>query len=157
MTKSIDVRRVYPHPREKLWRALTESDLLARWLMPNDFRPEVGHHFEFRTDPGPGFDGIVRCEVLEVVELSRLVFTWKGGPVDTVVTFELTDAADGTELHVHQVGFRGLRGRLVGLMLKIGSRDIYGKRLPALLDEMGEGNKPMPRQNPSSACPLRRA
>jgi uncharacterized protein YndB with AHSA1/START domain len=44
-----------------VWRALTDSDLLARWLMPNDFRPVPGHRFSFRTTPRPGqgFDGVV--------------------------------------------------------------------------------------------------
>jgi uncharacterized protein YndB with AHSA1/START domain len=25
-------------PKERVWRALTDPDLIARWLMPNDFR-----------------------------------------------------------------------------------------------------------------------
>ena len=41
----------------KVWRALTEPELLADWLMPNDIKPLVGHDFTFRTDPAPGFDG----------------------------------------------------------------------------------------------------
>lgn len=40
-------------PAETLWRALTDSELLATWLMPNDFRAEVGHRFTMTTDPAP--------------------------------------------------------------------------------------------------------
>ena len=42
-----------------MWHALTYLHLLARWLMPNDFPPAVGHQFTFRTEPVPqhGFDG----------------------------------------------------------------------------------------------------
>jgi uncharacterized protein YndB with AHSA1/START domain len=29
----------YPHPIARVWFALTDADALARWLMPNDFRP----------------------------------------------------------------------------------------------------------------------
>jgi uncharacterized protein YndB with AHSA1/START domain len=36
-TKSIVVERDLPHPPEKVWRALTQSALVAEWLMPNDF------------------------------------------------------------------------------------------------------------------------
>ncbi|MEQ4718480.1 SRPBCC domain-containing protein [Nonomuraea sp. B19D2] len=43
-----------------MWRALTEPELVARWLMPNDFKPQVGHRFTFTTEPKPqvGFDRI---------------------------------------------------------------------------------------------------
>ena len=34
--------------------------------MPNDFSSKVGHVFTMQTKPGPGFDGVVRCEVLEL-------------------------------------------------------------------------------------------
>lgn len=64
MTTSLRIEKTYPHPRARVWRALVDPELLARWLMPNDFAPRVGHRFTFRTEPGPGFDGIVRCEVL---------------------------------------------------------------------------------------------
>ena len=37
-----------PEPREKVWRALTERELLAKWLLPNDLRPEVGAKFNLR-------------------------------------------------------------------------------------------------------------
>lgn len=60
----------------KFWRALMEPDLLASWLMPNDIKPEVGHHFTLLTYPAPGFDGIVRCEVIEVIQPIQLVYIW---------------------------------------------------------------------------------
>ena len=30
-----------PDPPEKVWRALTEPELLAAWMMPNDIKPEA--------------------------------------------------------------------------------------------------------------------
>ena len=63
---SIEVDEFLPRPPGRVWQALTDPALLARWLMPNDFKPVVGHAFTFRTEPVPrhGFDGIVACEVL---------------------------------------------------------------------------------------------
>ena len=49
--RSFVVERVFPHPPEKLWRALTESSLLAQWMMKNAFEPAVGRKFQFRADP----------------------------------------------------------------------------------------------------------
>lgn len=132
----IRIERTYAHPREKVWRAVTTAELLARWLMPNDFEPTVGHRFTFTTDPAPGFDGIVRCEVTEVREPERVAFTWVGGPVDTLVTITLDEVEGGTRLVMVQSGFRGLKSRLVGLMLKSGCGTLYGKRLPEVLADM---------------------
>ena len=39
-TLTIRVDEYLPHSVAKVWRALTDSDLLARWLMPNDFKLE---------------------------------------------------------------------------------------------------------------------
>ena len=48
----------YPYPPERVWAALTSSEALAAWLMPNDFVPEVGHGFTLRTKPAPSFHGL---------------------------------------------------------------------------------------------------
>ncbi|GIK11202.1 MAG: hypothetical protein BroJett001_32680 [Chloroflexota bacterium] len=53
MSTTLRVNRTYPHPRALVWRALVDRDLLAQWLMPNDFEPKIGHRFTFRTEPGP--------------------------------------------------------------------------------------------------------
>ena len=50
------VERVFPHPPAKLWRALTESPLLAQWMMSNDFAPVVGRKFQFRNEPKPNLE-----------------------------------------------------------------------------------------------------
>jgi uncharacterized protein YndB with AHSA1/START domain len=91
---------------EKVWRALTEPEILGRWLMPNDIAPVVGHRFTFRTAPAPGFDGVVHCEILECQPYKRLVHTWVGGPIRTVVTWVLRSTfIGGTCLHFTQDGF----------------------------------------------------
>ena len=113
--QSILVEYDLPDAPKKVWRALTEPKLLEAWLMPNDILPVVGHRFNFRAQPVPGWDGIVYCEVLEVVPEQRLVYTWRGGSqklegygheLDTIVTWMLTPTADGgTRLHLEHSGF----------------------------------------------------
>jgi uncharacterized protein YndB with AHSA1/START domain len=61
---AIVVERVSPYPPEKIWHTLTQSELIARWLMPNDFVLAVGHRLNFRTRPMGDWDGVVHCEVL---------------------------------------------------------------------------------------------
>ena len=52
-TRALVIERVIPHPPEKIWRALTESTLIAQWLMNNDFQPVVGRAFQFLSQPMP--------------------------------------------------------------------------------------------------------
>jgi hypothetical protein len=51
-TRSLVVEREIPHPPEKIWRALTQPHLVEEWLMKNDFKPVVDHHFNLRADWG---------------------------------------------------------------------------------------------------------
>jgi uncharacterized protein YndB with AHSA1/START domain len=106
-TQSIVVEYDLPHAPQKVWRALTEAELLAAWLMTNDFRPVVGHRFTFRAQPLPGWDGIVHCEVLEVDPHKRLRYSWRGGErLDTVVTWTLASTpSGGTLLRLDHSGF----------------------------------------------------
>ncbi len=148
----LDFQRWYPHPPQRVWRALTDPDLLAQWLMPNDFAPRIGHAFTFRTDPAPGFDGVVRCEVIELEAPRRLAFTWKGGPIDTVVRFTLSPERAGTRLTLEQTGFRGLKAWLVSRILRAGLPTLYGKRLPQVLESLAAGGAPGSDQVRQNAC-----
>lgn len=113
--RSIIVVYDLPHTPKNVWRALTDPKLLEAWLMPNNIRAEVGYRFQFRSQPVPGWDGTVDCEVLEVLPEQRLVYSWRGGSqklpgygheLDTVVTWELMPTADGgTRLHLEHSGF----------------------------------------------------
>ena len=60
-TLSVIVEREVPFPPEKIWRALTQPHLMEQWLMKNDFKPVVDHHFNLRAEWG-----VVDCQVLAV-------------------------------------------------------------------------------------------
>jgi uncharacterized protein YndB with AHSA1/START domain len=109
-TKSISVKFDLPHQPVKVWRALTEPELLAEWLMATDMRALVGNSFTFKAEPTPWWDGIVYCEVLEVDPPKRLRYTWRSGPessgLDTVVSWTLTPTpSGGTRLALQHSGF----------------------------------------------------
>jgi uncharacterized protein YndB with AHSA1/START domain len=108
--QSISLEYDLPYPPAKVWRALTEPELVAAWLMDNDLRPVVGHSFTFRAEPQPWWDGIVNCEVLEMEQHKRLRYSWRSGPasspLDTVVTWTLTPTpSGGTRLGLEHSGF----------------------------------------------------
>jgi uncharacterized protein YndB with AHSA1/START domain len=113
-TRAIIVERRIPHPAEKIWRALTQSPLIAEWLMQNDFQPVVGCRFNFRSQPrgGGGWNGVTDCEVLIVEPPTRLVYSWNASGeqaadgLKTIVTWTLTPAQGGTQVRMEQSGFR---------------------------------------------------
>jgi uncharacterized protein YndB with AHSA1/START domain len=113
-TRNITVEGVLPHAPEAVWKTLTASGLIAQWLMPNDFEPVIGRRFTFKTKPRDGWDGVVHCEVLEIVPNEKLVYSWKGGAegstkaamLDSVVTWTLKPEAGGTRLKLVHSGFR---------------------------------------------------
>lgn len=140
MKRDLRVSRTYPHPRALVWRALTEPELLAEWLMPNDFRAEIGHAFTFTTKPAPGFDGIVHCEVLAIRAPELLQLSWRGGSIDTRVTFRLEDAIlysrAATRVVLEHTGFEGLEAILTSFILEAGWRSMEKNTLARLLDRL---------------------
>jgi uncharacterized protein YndB with AHSA1/START domain len=110
-TCSLVIEREMPHPLEKIWRALTQGPLIAEWLMTNDFQPIVGHRFQFRNTPAPGWNGIIDSEVLLVEPYTRLAYGWTSMGLETVVTWTLTPTANGTLLRMEQSGFPSEEGK----------------------------------------------
>ncbi|MDE2476488.1 MAG: SRPBCC domain-containing protein [Alphaproteobacteria bacterium] len=105
-TRSVIVEREFPFPPEKLWRALTQPHLIEEWLMQGDFKPAVGHRFNFRRSPKPDVNIVVDCEVLEIEPNKVLAYSWAAYGLESVVTWTLTRTDVGTRLRMEQSGFR---------------------------------------------------
>jgi uncharacterized protein YndB with AHSA1/START domain len=99
-TLSVVVERDMPHPPEKIWRALTQPQLIEEWLMKNDFKPVVDHHFTLSGDWGAA-----DCRVIEVEPDKTLTYTWAAFGLESVVTWTLTPTSTGTRVRMEQSGF----------------------------------------------------
>ncbi|KYF63550.1 ATPase [Sorangium cellulosum] len=123
------------HSPEKVWRALTDPVLLTEWLLPVvGFKLESGTAFTFKTQPYPGWDGVVSCRMLEIEAQRKLSYTWGVPFLDTVVTFTLTPTASGTRLSLVQSGFKPDQKRELG-----GARygwNMMGGKLVDLLEKI---------------------
>lgn len=109
LTLSMDFQ--YTTSIEKAWSALTDSSKLAKWITENDFKPVVGHRFQFRHQPSEYWDGIVDGEVLIVEEPNRVSYTWATGEERHTVTWTLQDLGGGkVNLHLEQTGFSNVQG-----------------------------------------------
>ena len=100
-TLSVVVEREIPFPPEKIWRALTQPQLIEEWLMKNDFKPEVGSRFNVSADWGA-----VDCKVLTAELNKTLSYTWDTKDLESVVTWTLIPTDTGTILRMEQTGFR---------------------------------------------------
>lgn len=105
-TRSLVIEKEMPHSPEKIWRALTEGALVKEWLMDNDFRPVVGHRFNFRSTPMPNWNGIIDGEVLVVEPNKKLSYSWSSMGLGSVVVWTLVATKGGTLVRMEQSGFR---------------------------------------------------
>src|ERR1700678_2325486 len=145
----IRIVRDYPHPPEKVWRALTDPALVPLWTStgqggrPEGFKPEAGTKFRFIGKPFPGWDGIVRCEVLAVDEPRLLRYDWRNKESDepTIVTNRLEEVPGGTRLTWDHIGFQGIEGIFMAGLLGRGRRKMLSGGLPrGLNDPYEQGN-----------------
>lgn len=114
-TREIVVDEVFPHAPETIWKTLTDGELIARWMMPPiGFELAPGKRFTFQTKPAGEWDGVIHCQVLEVVPNERLAYAWQGGhegnagygsKLETIVTWTLTRVANGTRVRLVHSGF----------------------------------------------------
>lgn len=143
MERNLLIKWFFPHPPELVWEFLTDSDRISEWLMKTDFKPVMGHKFKFKSKPIPqmGWDGIVYCEVVEIVPFKKLAYTWKGGPepgvtgLDTLLTWTVTPRDAGTEVLLEHTGFKGWKNYLASLFMERGWRRGVPKRLLDLLNK----------------------
>jgi uncharacterized protein YndB with AHSA1/START domain len=134
----------YPHSPQKVWRALTDPDLVPRWTSagrggrPVGFSTAVGTRFKFVARPMPGWDGVVECEVIESLPPNLLRYTWAGDAKDavTIVSCRLEPLGAGTRFTWEHTGFRGIGGLLVSRMLRSVRTKMLGAPFRAVLDDL---------------------
>jgi uncharacterized protein YndB with AHSA1/START domain len=100
-TETIRLSRFINHSPAKVWRALTDPEMHAKWWAAGDVKAEVGHRFTLDM----GKFGQQSCEVL-VVEPERLLsYSFAPGTLDTTITWRLEPEDSGTRLYLEHSGF----------------------------------------------------
>lgn len=89
------------HPPARVWQALTDPELHARWWAAGDVRPVVGHRFTLDM----GTWGAQPCEVLQVEPEKLLRYSFAEGSLDSTITWRLEPEGTGTRLFLEHSGF----------------------------------------------------
>ena len=99
-----------------------------------------GSKFRYIGKPFPGWDGIVRCQVLVVDEPRLLQYDWRNKESDepTVVTNTLEEVPGGTRLTWDHTGFHGVEGIFMSWLLGRVRRTMLSEGLPAVLEDLDE-------------------
>lgn len=143
---TIHIVRDYPHPPQKVWRAVTDPELIPLWTAtgagarPEGFTAAAGTTFRFVAKPKPGWSGVVLCEVLEAREPSLLRYSWQdeGGGEVTEVAYRLAPYGGGTRFTYHHTGFTGTGGFFMAKFLGAVRTKMLTKGLPAVLDDLDD-------------------
>jgi uncharacterized protein YndB with AHSA1/START domain len=131
MAKDIVIERIYNFPIDKVWAAISTTEGLSEWLMPNNMVLQKGHQFQFTAPKQIGFDGIIHCEIIDFEIPNLLIYTWQGGPLKepTTVKWELEKIGDGTKLIFTHSGFKGFSGYFVRFILGNGWQGLIKQKI----------------------------
>lgn len=95
LLKDIKQTVIIKAPIQKVWDIVSTSEGIASWFMPNDFKPIVGYEFHIESPYGSS-----PCEVLEIIPLKRISFTWDtDGWIVTFILKEINDYTEFTLIH----------------------------------------------------------
>ena len=119
-------------------------------MAPTGFEPVEGKRFTFQTTPAGAWDGIIHCQVLEVMPNKRLVYAWKGGDegnvgygsrLETVVTWTLARVDNGTRVRLVHSGFVLPKNDTAFKSMSEGWTKVV-RNLDAIVAEQGSAKKP---------------
>ncbi|MGR6320245.1 SRPBCC domain-containing protein [Micromonospora soli] len=119
------------HPRDLVWRALTDQTLLAKWFAEAAPAPE---RLVLRTAELPGFDADLELEVLELRAPERLALACREGKRRSRVTTTLVPTAHGCRMSVHEALEQGDWDAARRDRREEHHQQAVGVRLPAILD-----------------------
>ena len=109
---SVKVEKVYDASVQTIWKAITDKSEMRKWYFDfsEDWKPEVGHEWDWWAGPSDGEKWHHHGKMLEVIPDKKLSHTWEypGYSGTSTVTWELFPEGNKTRLvltHVFNVPF----------------------------------------------------
>ncbi|MFG3423519.1 SRPBCC domain-containing protein [Micromonospora sp. NPDC049460] len=122
------------HPAERVWHALTDREVLARWFAEVETKTGTRNRLLLRTAGLPGFDAAVDAEVTERQEPELIALRCLEGGRRSRLTCAVTATAEGCRLSVREVLEHGVWADEQRERREECYRQALTNRLPAILD-----------------------
>ncbi len=109
MKDLISKEKVFDHPIEKVWRAITSAEEISTWFLKADFKAEVGYRYVFKSTGE-------NCSPIEGeikhADPYTLIYTWvvTEAPIETTVKWVLEEVEGGTKLYLEHSGISNYEG-----------------------------------------------
>ena len=98
MKNSIKKEKIFNHPIDKIWNAITNAEEISTWFLDADFKAEVGYRYTFNSkgEECSPIIGEVKSATPYIIAYSWII---KDMPeISTLVTWTLENTIDGTKL-----------------------------------------------------------
>ncbi|MFE9194033.1 SRPBCC domain-containing protein [Micromonospora sp. NPDC007208] len=122
------------HPAERVWRALTDRELLGRWFAEAEMVEGVPDRMLLHTGGLPGFEADVEVEVTERQEPDLLVLACDEAGRLSELTCTVTATKQGCRLELREVSTHGAWSVEQHESREQQLRQALTVRLPAILD-----------------------
>ncbi|SCL45328.1 Uncharacterized conserved protein YndB, AHSA1/START domain [Micromonospora citrea] len=122
------------HPANRVWRALTDRELLARWFTEVELMDGTRNRLLLYTAGLPGFDAAVDAELTERREPELIALRCLEGGRRSRLTCSLEPTAEGSRLSVREVLEHGSWTDEQREQREECYRQAIAGRLPAILD-----------------------
>ncbi|WP_433357436.1 SRPBCC domain-containing protein [Micromonospora saelicesensis] len=122
------------HPAERVWRALTDRELLGRWFAEAEMVEGVPDRMLLHTAGLPGFEANVEVEVTERQEPDLLVLACDEAGRLSELTCTVTTTKQGCRLELREVSTHGAWSAEQHEPREQQLRQALTVRLPAILD-----------------------
>lgn len=107
----ISKEKVFNHPIQKVWNAISKADEISTWFIHADFKAEEGYKYLFTSEPNEKGCTTISGTVKKANPYV-LVYTWivGGTEVETIVTWKLESIGNDTKLFLEHSGISNYAG-----------------------------------------------
>ena len=111
MSTTITKEKIFKHPIDQVWNAITNAEEISTWFIKADFKAEKGYQYTFTSEPNE--KGCTTISgVIKEANPYVLIYTWivADTAVETTVTWQLEAINGGTKLRLEHSGIDNYAG-----------------------------------------------
>lgn len=117
MKDTITKEKIFTHPIQTVWNAITNADELSTWFIQADFKAEKGYQYTFTSNEE---DCVPITGEVKNADPYTLIYTWivEGTHTETTVSWTLETISEGTKLILEHSGISNYEGETAVTMFE---------------------------------------